>query len=128
VQIATQQKQQAITIAEGRGQSTRLEQEGIAGGIAAVGKAEGEKIRAVGDATAQAYTKQALALGQAPLAVIEVMKRVSESKVKITPDVLVQGASGEGGSSNVLAAFIASLMAGTIKVVSGGSDKDKPAA
>ncbi|MCX5784433.1 MAG: SPFH domain-containing protein [Elusimicrobia bacterium] len=126
VQIATQQKQQSITIAEGRGQSTKLEQQGIAGGIEAVGRAEGEKIRAIGDATAQAYTKQALALGQSPLAVIEIMKRVSEGKIKITPDVLVQGASGEGASSNVLAAFIASLMAGTIKVVQG-SGPDKPA-
>jgi hypothetical protein len=43
VQIATQQKQQNITLAEGRGQSTRLEQEGIAAGVVAVGRAEGEK-------------------------------------------------------------------------------------
>jgi uncharacterized membrane protein YqiK len=114
VQIAAQQKQQAIILAEGKGQATRLEQEGLAAGIEAVGKAEGEKIRAIGQATAEAYNKQAQALGQAPLSIIEVMKQVSSGQIKITPDILVQGGGngGEGSSSQVLSAFIASLMAG----------------
>jgi len=118
VQIATQQKQQSITLAEGKGQSTRLEQEGIAGGIEAVGRAEGEKIRAIGQATAEAYTKQALALGQAPLSMIEIMKQVSGGKIKITPDVMVNGGGADGGgSNNMLSAFIASLMANGMKLV-----------
>lgn len=120
VQIATQQKQQAITLAEGKGQSTRLEQEGIAGGIEAVGRAEGEKIRAIGQATAEAYTKQAMALGQAPLSMIEIMKRVSDGKIKITPDVVVNG--GDGGN-NMLSAFIASLMANGMKLVKDDAPK-----
>ena len=117
VQIATQQKQQSITLAEGKGQSTRLEQEGAAAGIEAVGKAEGEKIRAIGQATAEAYNKQAQALGQAPLSIIEVMKQVSGGQIKITPDILIQGGGGDGnGSSSVLSAFIASLMAGGMRL------------
>ena len=104
-------------MAEGRGQATRLDQEGIAAGIAAVGRAEGEKILAIGNATAEAYTKQAMALGQSPLATIEVMKQVSGGKIKITPDILINGGgNGEGNSSNVLSAFIASLMAGGMKL------------
>jgi regulator of protease activity HflC (stomatin/prohibitin superfamily) len=116
VQIATQQKQQSITLAEGQGQSTRLEQEGIAAGIQAVGRAEGEKILAIGRATAEAYTKQAQALGQSPLALIEIMKQIANGKIKITPDVLVQG-QGDGASSNTLAGFIATLMASGMKLV-----------
>lgn len=117
VQIATQQKQQAITLAEGKGQSTKLEQAGIAAGIEAVGKAEGAKIFAIGQATAEAYNKQAQALGQTPLSIIEIMKQVSGGKVKITPDILIQGGAGGGdGSSNVLSAFIASLMAGGMQL------------
>jgi len=114
VQIASQQKQQAIILAEGRSQSTRLEQEGIAAGIAAVGRAEGEKIRAIGQATAESYQLQAEAIGQNSLSTIEVMKKVSDGKIKITPEVLIQGGSGEGASSSssVLSAFIASLMLG----------------
>lgn len=120
VQIATQAKQSMITNAEGRSQATRLEQEGIAAGIAAVGKAEGEKILAVGNATAEAYVRQAAAVGQGPLAMIEVMKRVSDGKIKITPDIMVSGGGGpnnDGASANMLAAFMASLMGSGMKLV-----------
>lgn len=112
VQIANQQKQQSIILAEGKGQSTRLEQEGIAAGIKAVGLAEDEKIRAVGQATAEAYTKQADALGQQALSIIEVMKQISGGKVKITPDILVQGNQDGNVSGNVLSAFMGSMMLG----------------
>ncbi|HAH05375.1 MAG TPA: hypothetical protein DCM05_02440 [Elusimicrobia bacterium] len=124
VQIASQQKQQAIVLAEGKGQSTRLEQEGVAAGVEAVGRAEGEKIRAIGQATAEAYQKQANALGMLPLAMIEVMRRVSEGKVKITPDVVVSGGGGADNNANmsgVLSAFMASIMAD--KLSARGPDK-----
>jgi regulator of protease activity HflC (stomatin/prohibitin superfamily) len=119
VKIAAQQKQQNITLAEGKGQSTKLEQEGIAAGIAAVGNAEAQKINAIGQATANAYQEQANALGQQPMSIIEIMKQVAQGNVKITPDILVQGGEGKegGNSSNVLAAFIASLMGNNAKIV-----------
>ncbi len=120
VQIATQAKQTMITGAEGRSQATRLEQEGVAAGISAVGKAEGDKILAIGNATAEAYVRQAAAVGQGPLAMIEVMKRVSDGKIKITPDIMVSGGGGagnDGASANMLAAFMASLMGSGMKLV-----------
>ncbi len=129
VQIATQQKQSLITGAEGRSQATRLEQEGIAAGISAVGKAEGDKILAIGQATAEAYVRQAAAVGQGPLAMIEVMKRVSDGKVKITPDIMVSGGGGgqgDGASSNMLAAFMASLMGSGMKLVPQDSGVTPP--
>ena len=129
VEIAAQQKQQAVILAEGRGQATRLEQEGIAAGVAAVGKAEGEKILAIGNATAEAYTKQVLAMGQAPLTIIEVMKHVSGGKVKITPDIMVSGGGqgqGDGNSSNVLSAFMASLMTSGMKLVPAKPETPPP--
>jgi hypothetical protein len=58
------------------------------------------------------------------MSVIEIMKQVAQGRVKITPDILVQG-SGDGKDSNannVLAGFIASLMGSNSKIVSG-SDK-----
>lgn len=127
VQIATQQKQQNIILAEGKGQSTKLEQEGIAAGIAAVGHAEGEKIAAVGQATAEAYTQQAKAVGQYPLSIIEIMKQIAGGNIKITPEILVQGGNGADNSStsNVLSAFIASLMAsGNLLQVNKVVEKD----
>jgi regulator of protease activity HflC (stomatin/prohibitin superfamily) len=123
VQIATQKKQQSIILAEGKGLATRFEQEGIAAGIAAVGRAEGEKIRAIGQATAEAYTQQAAAVGSTPLAMIEIMRRIAEGNVKITPDILVSsGNDGKigDGSSGLMSAFMTSLMAANL-----ASTKDK---
>jgi regulator of protease activity HflC (stomatin/prohibitin superfamily) len=127
VQIANQKKQEAVILADGRGQATRLEQEGIAAGIAAVGRAEGEKIMAIGKATAEAYSKQAAAVGQTPLALIEIMKRVSDGNVKITPDILVQGGGADGGGAgqNMLAAFMGSLLASGTKMGKGGENPPK---
>jgi regulator of protease activity HflC (stomatin/prohibitin superfamily) len=118
VKIATQQKQQNIILAEGQSQSTKLQQEGIAAGIAAVGNAEAEKIGAIGQATAQAYQQQANALGAQPMSIIEIMKQVAQGNVKITPDILVQGAGDgkDGSANNVLAAFIASLMGNNARI------------
>jgi len=118
VQIASQQKNQAIILAEGKGQATRLEQEGIAAGVQAVGLAEGQKVLAIGQSTAEAYRLQAEALGQNPLALVEIMKQVSNGQIKITPDIMIQSGNGNGesNSSNVLAAFIASLMASGYKL------------
>jgi regulator of protease activity HflC (stomatin/prohibitin superfamily) len=114
VQIAAQRKQEAVILAEGKGQATRLEQEGIAAGITAVGRAEGERIRAVGQATAEAYAQQAQSVGQSPLAMIEVMKKIADGNVKITPDILISGTGdkgGDAGASGLMAAFVATLLA-----------------
>jgi regulator of protease activity HflC (stomatin/prohibitin superfamily) len=127
VQIAEQNKKSTIITAEGQSQSTRLQQEGVAAGIAAVGRAEGEKILAIGQSTAQAYTLQVAAVGQAPLAMIEIMKRVSDGNIKITPDIVVGGGgNGDGGGNNMLSAFMASLMTSGVRL-SGGSAGPKDA-
>ncbi len=112
VQIASQQKQQQIILAEGKSQATKLEQEGVAAGIEAVGRAEAEKTRAIGEATAAAYNHQVESLGQQSLAIIEVMKQVSNGQIKITPDILVNSAAGgsENATSNMLTAFIANML------------------
>lgn len=121
VQIAAQQKQQNIILAEGKGQSISLEQQGVASGIASVGRAEAEKINAIGQSTAQAYQKQADALGQQAMSIIEIMKQIAQGNVKITPDILVQSSDNkDGNANNVLAAFIASLMGSGTKIVSTG--------
>jgi len=122
VQIASQKKQEAIILAEGKGLATRFEQEGIAAGVAAVGRAEGEKIRAIGQATAEAYAQQAAAVGQQPLAMIEVMRRIAEGHVKITPDIVISsnhdgknGDAGLAGGAGLMSALVANLMAVNLK-------------
>jgi regulator of protease activity HflC (stomatin/prohibitin superfamily) len=122
VLIASQKKQEAIILAEGKGLATRFEQEGIAAGVAAVGRAEGEKIRAIGRATAEAYAEQAAAVGQQPLAMIEVMRRIAEGHVKITPDIVISsnhdgknGDAGLAGGAGLMSALVANLMAANLK-------------
>lgn len=83
VQIAQQQKQQAIIIAEGEARKRELEGEG-----------EAKKIFAVGKATAEAYDLTKKAVGEQGLIAIETMKLISGGNVKIVPDIAV----GSGGS------------------------------
>ncbi|MET0791460.1 MAG: SPFH domain-containing protein [Polyangiaceae bacterium] len=120
VQIANQKKQESVILAEGKGLATRFEQEGVAAGVSAVGRAEGEKIRAIGQATAEAYAQQANAVGQTSLAMIEIMRRIAEGHVKITPDVLISsggqgsGDSSLGGGAGLMSAFVANLIASNL--------------
>ncbi len=97
VQVAEQTRQKTIIEAEGRARAVEVE-----------GTAEGARILAVGNATAEAYEKQVAAVGQGNLAAIEVMKSVSGASLKITPDILVSG-DGDGGG-NVFTAFVAQLL------------------
>ncbi len=101
VQIAEQTKQKTILEAEGRARAIELE-----------GAAEGQKVLAIGTATAEAYEKQVAAIGQANVAGIEVTKSISAAGLKITPDIQVSGDGGGGGGGGVFSAFIAQLLAG----------------
>src|SRR4029079_7320832 len=98
----------AVQIAEQTKQTTILEAGGRARAIEVEGEAEGKKILAIGEATAEAYTKQVAAVGQGNLAGIEVTKSISAAGLKITPDIMV--GSGRDGGSGVFGAFIAQLL------------------
>ncbi len=118
VQVAEQTKKKTVLEAEGRARAVEVE-----------GEAEGKKILAVGGATAEAYEKQVAAVGQLNLAAIEVTKSVAGAGLKITPDIMV-GGSGDGGGSNIFAAFIAQLLAtnrGLPQPGTGSTRPDQPA-
>jgi regulator of protease activity HflC (stomatin/prohibitin superfamily) len=83
VKVADQQKQKTIVLAQGDAESVRLRGEG-----------EAKKIEAIGQATAEAYRKQNEALGQQAITAIEVIKKVAEGNIRITPDILVAGEKG----------------------------------
>jgi uncharacterized membrane protein YqiK len=109
VQVAEQTKQETILTAEGRARAVELE-----------GEAEGKKILAVGQATAEAYEQQVAAVGQINLAGIEVTKSIASAGLKITPDIMV-GGGGDGGGANVFSAFIAQLLAGNRVALAPGN-------
>ena len=107
VKIAEQEKLSSIKKAEGAKESRKLTAEGEAAGIKAIGDAEAQKILAIGNSTAEAYRKQCEAISPENVTVIEVFKRISESNIKIVPDILVQGQEGGMG---MLTAYISTLM------------------
>jgi regulator of protease activity HflC (stomatin/prohibitin superfamily) len=109
-----------VQIAEQTRQRTVIEAEGRARAVAIEGEAEGTRILAVGNATAEAYSKQVEAVGQFNLAGIEVTKAVAAAGLKITPDIMVGG--GADGGGNIFSAFMAQLLAGNRVSISPPSD------
>ena len=94
VKVAEQQKQKTIVLAQGDAEGVRLRGEG-----------EAKRIEAIGQATAAAYRKQNEALGQEAVTAIELIKKVAEGNVRITPDILVAGEKG-GLLDILLAQFV----------------------
>lgn len=91
VQVAEQEKIKTITIAEGNSNRVKLE-----------GQGEAEKILAIGKATAEAYRLTREAIGPESVSIIEMMKLIASGNIKITPDI-VAGGDG-GGLVNIMVA------------------------
>jgi uncharacterized membrane protein YqiK len=86
-----------VEIAGKRAEQRKAEAEGEASYILQTGKAEAEKVRLMGEAQGVAYREQVAALGPQGVAVVETLKVIGEKNVRITPDVLASGGSGDGG-------------------------------
>jgi uncharacterized membrane protein YqiK len=86
VNIAELTASAAVKKAAGEGESTRLRALG-----------EAEAIRTTGHAKAEAYRAGVESLGAQGYTVMQLMQIVGESKVRIVPDVAVNGASGGAG-------------------------------
>lgn len=83
VKVAEQEKIKTITIAEGNSSRVKLE-----------GQGEAEKILAIGKSTAEAYDLTRGAIGPESVALIELMKLIASGNIKITPDIVAGGDSG----------------------------------
>ena len=70
-------------------------------------KGEAEQIRITAEARKQSYDLLASAIGKEGVTLLESLRFVKEGQIRITPDVLVQGAAGgESGMNDALAATI----------------------
>jgi len=83
VKVAEQEKIKTVTIAEGNSSRVKLE-----------GQGEAEKILAIGKSTAEAYDLTRAAIGPESVALIELMKLIASGNIKITPDIVAGGDSG----------------------------------
>jgi regulator of protease activity HflC (stomatin/prohibitin superfamily) len=97
VQVAEQIKQKTIAIAQGEGERIRLE-----------GQGEADKILAIGKNTAQAYELTKQAVTAEGLVSIELMKLISEKQIKITPEIMISG--GENSQGALVQAVLARLL------------------
>src|SRR5215211_4816833 len=79
-----------VEISTRRAEQRKAEGEGEAHYILQTGKAEAEKVRLMGEAQGVAYHEQVNALGPQGVA-------LGEKNVRITPDILASGGTGEGG-------------------------------
>ncbi len=85
-----------VEIAGKRSEQRKAEADGEAHYILATGRAEAEKVRLMGEAQGVAYTEQVRALGAQGVALIETLRVIGEKNVRITPDVLASGGTGDG--------------------------------
>lgn len=83
VKVAEQEKIKTITIAEGNSSRVKLE-----------GQGEAEKILAIGKSTAEAYDLTRAAIGPESVALIELMKLIATGNIKITPDIVAGSDAG----------------------------------
>jgi uncharacterized membrane protein YqiK len=88
-----------VEIAAKRAEQRKAEAEGEAHYILSTGKAEAEKVRLMGEAQGVAYHEQVNALGPQGVALVETLKVIGEKNVRITPDVLASGGSGDGAGN-----------------------------
>jgi uncharacterized membrane protein YqiK len=86
-----------VEISGKRAEQRKAEAEGEAHFILATGRAEAEKVRLMGEAQGVAYKEQVNALGPQGVALVETLKVIGEKNVRITPDVMATGGSGDGG-------------------------------
>ena len=93
-----------VEISTRRAEQRRAEGEGEAHYILATGKAEAEKVRLMGEAQGVAYHEQVNALGAQGVALVETLKVIGEKNVRITPDILASGGTGDstGGIGTLL--------------------------
>ncbi|MGB7922703.1 MAG: SPFH domain-containing protein [Pyrinomonadaceae bacterium] len=88
-----------VEIAGKRSEQRKAEADGEAHYILATGKAEAEKMRLMGEAQGVAYHEQVNALGAQGVALVETLKVIGEKNVRITPDVMASGGSGDGAGN-----------------------------
>ncbi|HVG18056.1 MAG TPA: SPFH domain-containing protein [Blastocatellia bacterium] len=85
-----------VEISGKRAEQRKAEADGEAHYILATGRAESEKVRLMGEAQGVAYAEQVNALGPQGVALVEILKVIGEKNVRITPDVLATGGTGDG--------------------------------
>ena len=95
--------------AEGDAISRRRIGEAEADVVAMKGRNEGEAIRAIGQAKADAYKLGVEAMG-AHFGLLQIFSVLAEKNIRLTPDVLVGGGNGGGSNEGIMAVLLRDLL------------------
>lgn len=114
VEIAAFNAQAAVKKAEGDAQSKTINAEADANVLSTVGNAEAGKTRAIGTAEADVIQQKIASMESGNYAAIEVARALAASGVKLVPDIVAGGGSGDGTSS-LVGLLLATLVRDSIK-------------
>ena len=110
-----------INIERNNASAKKAQADGEAAYIQQTGEAEGAKTKAIGMASAEAYTAQVNALGQMPTALVNIAKELAAQKIKIVPDILIAG--GDLGAFQGLAASLMKSLEVKSAAIAGAAGK-----
>jgi len=112
IQVAEHKANQKIKEAEGEARRIELTAEANAKRTRLEGEAEAAATLAKGEAVGAAYRKQVEAMGQTGVALVEVIERIANKGLRITPDIVAGGTTDGGGNlGSVITAMLAQQLA-----------------
>lgn len=114
------QSEQGVSIADLQAQSRIKEAQGEAESIRLRAQGEAEAVRAIGDAKASAYRAGAEAIGPEGYTAVQLMQIVGDQKVRIIPEIAVNG-SGQGGGS-LVEALLGVMLRGEMQKINAPSN------
>jgi len=111
IRVAQHEARQVEERARGDASKVKMAAEAEASRTKQIGDAEAGVVQAKGEAQAKAYRDQVAALTAQGVTMVEVMKSVAGAKLKITPDIQINGTGGAGSEgSGLVAAMLARMM------------------
>ena len=115
-----------VEIAGKRSEQRKAEADGESYYIQSTGRAEADKVRALGEAQGVAYREQVNALGAQGVAIVETLKVIGEKNVRITPDIMASG-GGDGGGGGIGTLLLLNLFKNQMKgsLTDGNGDGKK---
>jgi uncharacterized membrane protein YqiK len=125
IEVAQHKANQTIEEAKGEARRIELTAEANAKRTKLEGEAEAAATLAKGEATGKAYKMQVEAMGQNGVALVEVIERIANKGLRITPDIVAGGSTDGGGN---LGAVITALLTQQLTKNDAGAAAAAPAA
>ncbi|MBC7714590.1 MAG: flotillin family protein [Rhizobacter sp.] len=120
IRISTSMAQQSIEAAKGQSERVKVEANAQAESlrVSSIAQAESVRVKAIaeaeaiekiGEARAKAYQASANALGAKNLAAVEIINKLADKNIKITPDIYAGGSEGGGMQGLIMASILSNL-------------------